>query len=58
MPTRRRGQLILVTAQFLRGNPDFAEFLSDKIGHYVTAINGTGRATMHHYPDHCPTCPR
>lgn len=58
MPTRQRGQLVLVTPQLIQDNPDFAEFLSDKIGHFVTAINGSVRATMHHYAQHCPTCPK
>lgn len=56
MPTRRRGQLVLVTTKLIRDNPVYADYLRNKIGHYVTAINGSVRSSLYHYPQHCSTC--
>lgn len=56
MPTRRRGKLVLVTAQLIRDNPFYMDYFSNKIGHYVTSIDGSRSTSVSHYPDHCPTC--
>lgn len=56
MPVRPRGQLVKVTAQLIRDNPYYTDFLSDKLGHYVTALRGSAQASLYHYPQHCPTC--